>query len=85
MRSIFLLLQYHYFKVVSLEPNFRLLFSQWAGSGIGLHKLDKKNGALLNSATRKSNKKENVYSPATCSNLKKSGRIPGHQRPMMPL
>ena len=37
------------------------------------HKLDKSKGVLLNSGTSKSNNKENVYFPATYSNLKNSG------------
>ena len=66
-------------KVVSLEPNFRLVFSfqltgrQWATSSIGWHKLDKSKGVLLKFGTSKSNNKENVYFPATYSNLKNSG------------
>ena len=46
---------------------------QWAASSIGWHKLDKSKGVLLNSGTSKSNNKENVYFPATYSNLKNSG------------
>ena len=42
-------------------------------SSIGWHKLDKSKGVLLNSGTSKSNNKENVYFPATYSNLKNSG------------
>ena len=36
-------------------------------------KLDKSKEVLLNSGTSKSNNKENVYFPATYSNLKNSG------------
>ena len=46
----------------------QLMGHQWAASGIGRHKLNNK--VLLNSATKKSNKKENVYFPVTNSNLK---------------
>ena len=46
---------------------------QWAASSIGWHKLDKSKGVLLNSGTSKSNNRENVYFPATYSNLKNSG------------
>ena len=64
-------------KVVSLEPIFQvgvqLTGRQWAASSIGWHKLDKSKGVLLNSGTSKSNNKENVYFPATISNLKNSG------------
>ena len=60
-------------KVDSLEPNFRLVFSWRAASSIGWHKQDKSKEVLLNSGTSKSNNKENVYFPATYSNLKNSG------------
>ena len=39
----------------------------------------------MNCDTSKSNNKENVYFPATYSNLKNSGISSGRERPVMPL